>query len=248
MYRRNYLYLNHKNQEKIKNFRVLIGGCGLGSVIAECALRLGFENICIIDGDKVELSNLNRQNYIHNDIGKFKVDALKSRLLQINPHAKIKAIQEFLRKDNINDYLNNGFELAINTIDFTSDIPFLFDEICCGNNVPVLHSLNLGWGASVIIIDQQSQKLSELQPEYEGFELRMARHILEKLKQENRVPGYLTDIVTQYSALMKPGISPPQLSVGSWLVAAMCTTIMYHLCLKKNIRVFPEIYFEAVWL
>ena len=44
MYRRNYLYINSENQEKIKNYRVLTGGCGLGSVIAECALRLGFEN------------------------------------------------------------------------------------------------------------------------------------------------------------------------------------------------------------
>lgn len=246
MYRRNYIYISPENQEKIKNCYILIGGCGLGSVIAECALRLGFENICIINGDKVELSNLNRQNYTYNDIGKFKVEALQSRLLQINPHAKIKAIQEFLRKDNINDYVNIGFDIVVNTIDFTSDILFLFDEICCRNNIPILHPLNLGWGASVIVIDQQSQRLSELQPEYEGFELSMARHIIEQLKQENRIPEYLSDIVTQYSGLMQPGISPPQFSIGSWLVASMCTTIMYQLCLKKNIKKFPEIYFETV--
>lgn len=246
MYQRNYLYINNKNQRKIKNFRLLIGGCGLGSVIAECALRLGFENICLVDGDKVELSNLNRQNYTQFDIDKFKVDALKSRLLQINPHAKIKSIPKFLRKDDINNYLNSGFDIAVNTIDFTSEIPFLFDDICCDANIPVLHPLNLGWGASVIVINQQSRKLSELQPEYESFELKMAQHILEKLKHENRVPKYLTDVVAQYSQLKKPGISPPQLSVGSWLVASMCTTLMYDLCLKKNIQVFPEIYFEAI--
>lgn len=246
MYRRNYLYISDENQRKIANCRILIGGCGLGSVIAECALRLGFENICIVDGDKVELSNINRQNYTHSDIGKFKVDALKSRLLQINPLARITAINEFLRKDNINDYLNEEFDLAINTIDFTSDIPFLFDEICCRNNIPVLHPLNLGWGASVIVIDSNSRKLIELNPEYVGFELVMAQYILEILKQENRVPEYLSNIVKQYSRIMKPGVSPPQLSVGSWLVASMCTTIMYRLCLKKNTKVFPEIYFEAI--
>lgn len=245
MYRRNYLYVSTENQEKAKNFRVLIGGCGLGSVIAECALRLGFENICIIDGDKVELSNLNRQNYTHNDIGIFKVDSLKSRLLQINSHARIKAIREFLRKDNINDYLNDDFDLAINTIDFTSDIPFLFDEICCRNNLPVLHPFNLGWGAAVIIINQHSQKLTELDPEYSGFELCMAQHIVNKLKQEHRVPGYLPFIIEEYTKVRKQGISPPQLSVGSWLVASLCTTLMYHLCLKRNVKVFPEIYFEA---
>lgn len=62
MYRRNFLYISEANQKRIKNFRIFIGGCGLGSVIAECALRLGFENLTVIDGDKVELSNLNRQN------------------------------------------------------------------------------------------------------------------------------------------------------------------------------------------
>jgi len=246
MYRRNYLYVSTENQEKVRNFRVLIGGCGLGSVIAECALRLGFENICIIDGDKVELSNLNRQNYTHNDIGKFKVDSLKSRLLQINSRARIKAIQEYLRIDNINNFLNNDFELAINTIDFTSDIPFLFDEICCKNNIPVLHPLNLGWGAAVIIINQHSQKLTELNPEYSGFELNMAQHIVKKLKQEHRVPEYLPCIIEEYSKVRKQGISPPQLSVGSWLAASMCSSLMYHMCLKNDLRVFPEIYFEAI--
>ena len=246
MYRRNYLYISEKDQRKLADCRLFIGGCGLGSVIAECALRLGFENICIADGDKIELSNLNRQNYTHNDIGKFKAEALHSRLIKINPYAKIKAISEFLTKDNITDYLKFGFDIAINTIDFTSDIPFLFDELCRINNIPVLHPLNLGWGASVIVIDQQSRRLSELQTEYEGFELVMARHIIDQLEQENQVPDYLTDVVTQYSSVMRPGISPPQLSAGSWLVASMCTTIMHRLYLKKNIKVFPEIYFESI--
>ena len=43
MYSRNRIYIKLDEQEKIKHFRVLLGGAGLGSVIAECALRLGFE-------------------------------------------------------------------------------------------------------------------------------------------------------------------------------------------------------------
>ena len=43
MYSRNRIYIKPDEQEKIKHFRVLLGGAGLGSVIAECALRLGFE-------------------------------------------------------------------------------------------------------------------------------------------------------------------------------------------------------------
>ena len=245
MYRRNYLYINGENQEKIKNFHILIGGCGLGSIIAECALRLGFENICIIDGDKVELSNLNRQNYVRADVGKFKVESLRERLLQINPNVRIEAITGFLTKENIGDYLDNGFDIAINTIDFNSDIPFLFDEICCGRNIPVLHPLNLGWGGGVIVIDKDSQRLNELQSDYIGFELCMAQHILKELKQMGRTPDYLSDILNKYSKIKKQGISPPQLSVGSFLTASICTTLMYDLCLRKSVKTFPEIYFEA---
>lgn len=246
MYRRNYLYINRERQERLKNFHILIGGCGLGSVIAECALRLGFENISIIDGDKVELSNLNRQNYVHTDIGKFKVESLKDRLLQINQEARIDAIPKFLTVDNIVGYLDKGFDVAINTIDFTSDIPFLFDEVCCSSNIPVLHPLNLGWGGGVIVIDQNSRKLNELQPVYSGFELCMAQHILKELKQMGRAPEYLSDIINEYSRIKKQDISPPQLSVASFLVASMCTTLMYELCLKKSVKTFPEIYFEAI--
>lgn len=52
-YTSNRLYVSEKEQETIKNFRIIIGGAGIGSIVAECALRFGFEHITIIDGDKV---------------------------------------------------------------------------------------------------------------------------------------------------------------------------------------------------
>src|SRR5690606_39476281 len=87
-YVRNRIYLDYSQQEVIKETPILIAGCGIGSVIAECALRLGFENLTIIDGDIVEESNLNRQNFIENDISQSKVEAIKLRLEQINSKAR----------------------------------------------------------------------------------------------------------------------------------------------------------------
>lgn len=60
-YARNRLYIQEEEQEIIKNTPILFAGCGIGSNIVECALRFGFENITIVDGDTIELSNLNRQ-------------------------------------------------------------------------------------------------------------------------------------------------------------------------------------------
>ncbi len=87
-YNRNRIYVSEEEQDKIRGTRILLGGAGIGSVIAECALRFGFEDIVIVDGDKVELSNLNRQNYVKTDIGKSKAECLAKRLLRINPQSQ----------------------------------------------------------------------------------------------------------------------------------------------------------------
>lgn len=81
---------------RIKDFRVLLAGAGIGSNIAETLLRIGFETITLVDGDVVEESNLNRQNYTEEDVEKPKVEALKKRLLSINPNAQISTINTFI--------------------------------------------------------------------------------------------------------------------------------------------------------
>ena len=80
-YSRNRIYVSDKEQLRIKDFKIVLGGAGIGSIIAECLLRFGFETLTIVDGDIVEESNLNRQNYTYNDIGVSKVKALKKRLM-----------------------------------------------------------------------------------------------------------------------------------------------------------------------
>ena len=76
-YSRNRIYVSDKEQLRIRDFKIVLGGAGIGSIIAECLLRFGFETLTIVDGDIVEESNLNRQNYTYNDIGVSKVKALK---------------------------------------------------------------------------------------------------------------------------------------------------------------------------
>ena len=64
LYERNRIYISDEKQGQIKNFRVFLGGAGLGGNIAEVALRLGFENITIADGDLVSESNIKRKHSI----------------------------------------------------------------------------------------------------------------------------------------------------------------------------------------
>ncbi len=247
MYSRNYIYIKKESQQVIKNAHILIAGCGLGSVIAECVLRLGFENISIVDGDVVEMTNLNRQNYIKDDIGKFKVDVLKHRLKSINPQASIHAFPEFITNKNISNFFKkSSCQIVVNTMDFDTDIPLVFDEYCNQIGVPVLHPLNLGWGASVIVVSPSGKKLSSLSNDYEGFDLKMAEHIFSKLESKNSTPEYLLNAIKEYKLSRSTVKSPPQLSVGSWAVASMCSTIMYKLSLGLKVNTFPEIYFNSV--
>ena len=88
-YDRNRIYISAGQQERIRSYRVFIGGAGIGSLVAECALRLGFERITVVDMDSVEESNLNRQNYTYMDIGLSKTEAIGDRLRAINPDADI---------------------------------------------------------------------------------------------------------------------------------------------------------------
>lgn len=123
-YSRNRLYISESDQKKIREYKIFLGGAGIGSKIAECALRMGFENITIVDGDNVEDSNLNRQNYLTGDIAEPKTDGIKSRLLSINPEANIVVHNCYINEANV-DSLISGHDVFINALDFTSDIPFV---------------------------------------------------------------------------------------------------------------------------
>jgi len=121
LYSRNRLYISPDEQELIRETPILLAGSGIGSNIAECALRFGFENITIVDGDKVKVSNLNRQNYTNNDVTSFKADSIQKRLLEINPNAQIKCRNEFISDSNVAKIVE-GHQIAINALDFTTDI------------------------------------------------------------------------------------------------------------------------------
>ena len=72
--------------EKLAVVTVGIAGCGgLGSNAAVALARAGVGRLILVDHDRVELSNLNRQHYFQSDIGKAKVEALGLHLRAINP-------------------------------------------------------------------------------------------------------------------------------------------------------------------
>lgn len=239
VYARNAIYISNTNQQGIKNYRILYAGCGIGSNIAECALRLGFENFTLVDGDKVEFSNLNRQNYRQQDVGVDKTEALKNRLLSINSEANIKTYNKYLTSSNIKEVIA-GYDVAINALDFQSDMPLFFDELCQQSNIPVLHPYNIGWATLVFVIMPQGPNLTLLSKNYDRFEKKVVDFLIEHL--EGNTKKWVVEVLEEYE-VKGTGQSPPQLSVGSWLAAGACTNILYRLATGKSVKQFPDFYF-----
>ncbi len=101
-------YFDKSKLSQIQQYKIGIAGAGgLGSNIATCLVRSGFKNFEIVDNDVVEISNLNRQHYFLEDVGKPKVLALKERLLSINPELWIEDYQARIMKNNCSRFFSN---------------------------------------------------------------------------------------------------------------------------------------------
>jgi molybdopterin/thiamine biosynthesis adenylyltransferase len=246
MYSRNELYISAEEQQKIRVCRLLLAGTGLGSNIAECALRLGFENIHLIDGDVIEKSNLNRQNYTFADIGKNKAEILCERLLSINPRANIKYDIVFLEENNLNHFLKD-VDIAINTMDFTSDAPFAFDDYFVKQGIPVLHPYNLGWAGFVCVVNNCRLSVRTLKKDSLPTELEMGKYIDGDLTFWGKDEEWFTGLVEKVSSRVKAGIKTmPQLAISSWLTAGLSAQILFRLATGKTVKFFPKYYFLSI--
>ncbi|MDR0574655.1 MAG: ThiF family adenylyltransferase [Tannerella sp.] len=244
-YVRNHIYVSEEDQVAVRNTKVIFGGAGIGSNIAECALRFGFERITIVDGDRVEENNLNRQNYTQADLGKYKAEALAERLLAINAKAKISFHNCYIDGTNVEGLLS-GHDIAVNALDFNSDIPFVFDDVCKKSGIPVLHPYNFGWGGFLSVITPNSLPLSQLSDDPKGFELRMAEYVLGYSSFWNISREWLEKIIHKYKT-EESAASLPQLSVASWITAGYCVNVMYNLVTGKDVRTFPKFYLSSIY-
>jgi len=132
-------------QEKILNAKVLIiGAGGLGSSASLYLAALGIGTLGIVDKDKVELSNLQRQ-IIHNtlDLDKPKVISAKEKITNLNPDINVITYDQKITKDNIMDILIN-YNFIIDATD-NFETKFLINDACVSLKKPFSHGGVLGF-------------------------------------------------------------------------------------------------------
>ncbi len=122
----------------------VVGVGGVGGYVAYLLCRAGVENLTLVDCDKVDTTNINRQIVANqNTVGQLKVDVLKKMLFEINPDCKVCTVPERLCQANISKIINKDFDYVVDAIDSLQD---KIDLICfCKqNSIPVVSAMGAG--------------------------------------------------------------------------------------------------------
>jgi adenylyltransferase/sulfurtransferase len=123
-------------QALLDSTMLLIGVGGLGSPSAMYLAAAGVGHLIIADFDKVELSNLQRQVIHHtDDIGEFKVDSAKAKMLSINPDVKITTVKD-LSENNLNTWVDKSDIVLDGTDNF--DTRFKINKACVEQKTPLV--------------------------------------------------------------------------------------------------------------
>ena len=142
-----------KGQEKLKRAKVFIAGAGgLGSPVSIYLVAAGVGVMRIVDNDRVELSNLNRQ-VLHwdEDVGKRKIDSALAKLKRLNHGVKIETLEETITETNVSR-LVAGFDLIVDAMD---NLPtrYLLNKAALDQNIPFFHGAVYGFeGRAMTII------------------------------------------------------------------------------------------------
>jgi tRNA A37 threonylcarbamoyladenosine dehydratase len=113
------LLFKKEGLDRLKNANILIVGVGgVGSFAAEFIARAGVGKMTIVDGDVVDITNINRQlPALHSTVGLPKIDIVGNRLLDINPELKLTKVKEFLSPERAFEIVTDEYDYVLDCID-----------------------------------------------------------------------------------------------------------------------------------
>ena len=139
------MLIGKEGMEKLADAKVAVFGLGgVGSYVCEGLARSGVGNFILVDFDKIDESNINRQLIAtEKTIGMYKVDLMKERILDINPEANVETYREFYMDDCEIDIITEDLSYAVDCVDtILAKIAIICK--CDALNVPVISSMGTG--------------------------------------------------------------------------------------------------------
>ncbi len=143
-FERTSLVIGEDNVKKLNKSKVVVFGAGgVGSYVIEALARAGVGHLVIVDGDKVDETNINRQIIaLHSTIGLPKVEAAKKRVFDINPNIEVQTREEFFLSES-DDFFDETINYVVDAVDtITAKIEII--ERAKKHNIPVISSMGTG--------------------------------------------------------------------------------------------------------
>ena len=194
--------------DRIAQKRVIIFGVGgVGSWCAESLVRSGIHHLTIVDSDCVSVTNINRQLMATTKtVGQVKVEALKERLLSINPKAEITALQKIFTEETAPEFHLDDYDYIIDAIDSLKDKAALI-LLACKTNAKLFSSMG-----AALKLDPTRIKVTEFW-KVQGDPL--ARAIRKKFKHYGQYPEKKFQVVYSDELLENRGCPPDDEEVPS---------------------------------
>lgn len=176
-YARNMQTLSSDENERLKDFKVCVVGCGgLGGYIIEMLGRIGVGTITAIDGDIFVESNLNRQILSSSEtLGLKKAEEAKLRMKKINPLIKVNSISEMLTEENALSFLTNH-RVVVDALD-TIPGRLLLQDSCNKLKTPMVHGAIAGWYGQITTIFPGDDTLNKIYSRGESQEKGIEKHM-----------------------------------------------------------------------
>lgn len=231
---RNWGFIGKKDQEKIRQTSIVLAGCGLGSQIATLAARVGFERFVLYDRDIVEVNNLNRQAFFATHVEMHKVDATKSMIQEINPHAVIKTFPNTIGIESVEEVVNMG-DIIVNMLD-PEETMYRMNKMAVAQKIPVLFPLNIGFGGFLLVFTNSSASLEEILGE-KLYNTSFYTSLLQNLTYQP--PGYLQLFYHEHGEELQQR-PLPQLGIAAALTSALIVTTMIRIATGHPVKEAPE--------
>ena len=164
---RNFPALTPEEQQRLWERHVCVIGCGgLGGYMIEHLARIGVGRLTIVDGDRFEASNLNRQLLCTQPLlGASKVEAAADRIKSIHPEIKVDPVAAFFTEETAGSILK-GCDLVMDGLDNPGS-RLILETHCERLEIPIVHGAIRGWIAQVAVCPPGSGMLHRL---YNGAE------------------------------------------------------------------------------
>lgn len=144
-YSRNKKTFSDEDQHKLANSCVAVVGCGgLGGHIAEQLARMGVGKLVLFDGDRFEVSNLNRQLMATElNIGQWKAEAAQERIKIVNSEVEVQAVKGWFEEDKAPAGLK-GVDLVCDALD-SRESRVMLERVCHQLDLPLVYATIAGW-------------------------------------------------------------------------------------------------------